>query len=103
MVHSDPAQMHAAADRMTARATEFGDDIEALRKEADTLMSADWIGAAADTHAALWTEWVDSARKVATALSDDAALVHQAADRYTKTDDSNASAITYVQFNLDNL
>jgi WXG100 family type VII secretion target len=95
--------MHAAADRMSVRAEEFWDDIDALRKEADALMSTDWIGEAADTHATLWTEWVDSARKVAAALSEDAALIHQAADRYSKTDDSNASAITYVQFNLDNL
>ncbi|MEU4344102.1 WXG100 family type VII secretion target [Nocardia sp. NPDC023852] len=102
-MHGDPAQMHAAADRMTARVNEFWDDIEALRKEADALMSSDWIGEAADTHAASWTEWVDSARKIATALSEDAALVHQAADRYTKTDESSASDITYVQFNLDNL
>ncbi|WP_406270298.1 WXG100 family type VII secretion target [Nocardia sp. NBC_00881] len=83
---------------MTAKADEFWDDIEALRKEADAVMSTDWLGEAADTHAASWTERVDSARKVATALSEDAALIHQAADRYTKTDDSNANAITYVQF-----
>ncbi|MGQ4618113.1 WXG100 family type VII secretion target [Nocardia sp. R7R-8] len=102
MVHSDPGEMHAAADRMAAKAHEFWDDIEGLRKEIDALMSADWTGAAADTHAPLWAEWVDSARKVVAALSEDAVLIHQAADRYTKTDNSNASSIAYVRFNLDN-
>lgn len=92
--------MHATADRMSSRADEFWDDIETLRKEADALMSADWIGEAADSHAALWTEWVESARKVAVALREDAMLVHQAADRYTQTDSDNASDVTYVQFDL---
>ncbi|MBF6218074.1 WXG100 family type VII secretion target [Nocardia abscessus] len=101
-MHSNPEQMHAAADRISARANEFWDDVEALRKEADALMSADWTGEAADSHATMWTEWVDSARKVAAALSEDAALIHQAADRYVKTDNSNAGDLTYVQFNLGN-
>ena len=100
MVHSNPDQMHATADRMSSRADEFWDDIETLRTEADALMSADWVGEAADTHAALWTEWVESARKVAVALREDAILVHQAADRYTKTDSENAGDLTYVRFDL---
>src|SRR5262245_26780213 len=100
MVHSNPDQMHATADRMSSRADEFWNDIETLRTEADALMSADWVGEAADTHAALWTEWVESARKVAAALREDAILVHQAADRYTKTDSDNAGDLTYVRFDL---
>ncbi|MEU4343076.1 WXG100 family type VII secretion target [Nocardia sp. NPDC023852] len=99
-MHSNPDQMHATADRMSSKADEFWEDIETLRMEADALMSADWVGEAADTHAALWTEWVESARKVAVALREDAMLVHQSADRYTETDSKNASDVTYVQFDL---
>lgn len=95
--------MHAIADRIAGKADEFWEDVEALRKEADAVMSTDWTGEAANTHAALWMEWVESARKVAVALSEDAALIHQAADAYTETDNDNASAMDYVQFDLDNL
>ncbi|MGV9612233.1 WXG100 family type VII secretion target [Nocardia xishanensis] len=102
-MHSNPTLMHATADRIAARADVFWEDVEALRKEADAVMSTDWTGEAANTHAALWTEWVESARKVAVVLGEDAALIHQAADAYTKTDGDNASAIAYVQFDLGNL
>ncbi|MEU4342304.1 WXG100 family type VII secretion target [Nocardia sp. NPDC023852] len=101
-MHANPQEMHATADRMSARADEFWDDIEALRKEAETLMSSDWVGEAASTHAALWTEWVKSARKVATTLREDAVLVHQAANAYTDTDVSNANSLTDMPFNPDN-
>ncbi|MFI6216265.1 WXG100 family type VII secretion target [Nocardia brasiliensis] len=100
-MHSTPEQMHSTADRMSARAAEFWDDIDALAKQAAAVMASDWTGEAAETHAALWNEWVDSARKVAVALSEDAGLVHQAADTYTKTDQANADDLTYIQFNLE--
>ncbi|MEV6432483.1 WXG100 family type VII secretion target [Nocardia sp. NPDC051463] len=102
-MHANPQEMHATADRMSAKADEFWDDIEALRKEAGTLMSTDWIGEAASTHAALWTEWVESARTVATTLREDAALVHQAANSYTDTDVNNANSLTDMPFSLGDL
>ncbi|MFF3224996.1 WXG100 family type VII secretion target [Nocardia suismassiliense] len=100
-MRSSPEQMHTTADRMTARAEEFWTDIDALSKQAAALMASDWIGEAAETHAALWTEWVDSARKVAVALSEDAVLIHQAANALMKTDQANADDLTYIRFNLD--
>ncbi|WP_348608283.1 WXG100 family type VII secretion target [Prescottella soli] len=101
MVRADPEQIHSTADRMTALADEFWDDIEDLRRGTEDLMAGDWIGAAADTHAALWEEWVDSARRVAVALSDNAGLLHQAADAYTSTDEHNASAASSLRLEID--
>lgn len=78
-MHSEPEQMHATARRISDLADEFFDDIDTLRRDSETLMAADWTGDAAHTHAALWTEWLDSARQVVGALTEDAALLHQAA------------------------
>ncbi|MDV8070200.1 hypothetical protein R4P64_27085 [Rhodococcus sp. IEGM 1366] len=58
-------------------------------------------GDAARTHAALWAEWVDSARQVAGALTEDAGLLHQAATEYRRTDDQNAGSISGTRLNMD--
>ncbi len=100
-MRSDPGRMHATANRVTELADEFWDDVENLRRESENLMAADWAGDAADTHSALWAEWVDSARRVSMALSDDATLLHQAADAYTRVDDKNAREAKSLHLELD--
>ncbi|WFR73985.1 WXG100 family type VII secretion target [Prescottella defluvii] len=100
-MRSDPEQMHSTANRVAALADEFWDDVENLRREAENLMADDWAGDAADTHAALWAEWVDSARRVSVALSDDAGLLHQAADAYTSTDNGTALDAESIRLELD--
>lgn len=100
-MRSEPERIHSTADRVTALADEFWDDVESLRRQSEGLMAADWTGDAADTHAALWTEWVDSARRVSVALSEDAGLLHQAADAYTTTDVANASETDNLRPGLD--
>ncbi|MFI9506289.1 WXG100 family type VII secretion target [Nocardia sp. NPDC052566] len=95
-MHATPEQMHMTATQMSAQADGFWRDIEALSKEAETLMSSDWVGEAAETHAVLWTEWVDSAKKVAAALSEDATLIHRAADAYSRTDCDTSDAIAGI-------
>lgn len=89
-MRTDPQVMHRTADRLTVLSDELWDDIDTIRSEVENLMAAGWTGIAAKSHAALWDEWVDSARQAVAALSNDAALLHQAADGYTRTDDSNA-------------
>ncbi|MDH6677852.1 WXG100 family type VII secretion target [Rhodococcus sp. LBL1] len=100
-MRSDPERMHTTANRVAALADEFWDDVENLRREAENLMTDDWAGDAADTHAALWAEWVDSARRVSMALSDDAGLLHQAADAYTSTDNGTARDAESLRLELD--
>ncbi|MFD1814581.1 WXG100 family type VII secretion target [Rhodococcus gannanensis] len=97
----DPQRMHSTADRISVLAEEFWDDIEDLRKEVENLMSGDWLGVAAKSHARLWEEWVDSARRVAAALTNDAGLLHQAADEYTNTDKRNAGATSSLRLGID--
>ncbi|MGW4477699.1 WXG100 family type VII secretion target [Rhodococcus triatomae] len=99
-VRTDPRLMHWTADRMSVLADEFWDDIESVRRGAENLMAVDWTGNAATTHAQLWEEWVDSARRVAVALSNDAGLLHQAAGAYTSTDDRNASAVSSLRLDI---
>ncbi|MDI9918792.1 WXG100 family type VII secretion target [Rhodococcus sp. IEGM 1379] len=93
--------MHETARRISDLADDFWDDVESLRRDSETLMTADWIGDAARTHAALWAEWIDSARQVAGALTEDAALLHQAATAYSKTDHANASSISGARLNMN--
>ncbi|MFF0818284.1 WXG100 family type VII secretion target [Rhodococcus sp. NPDC003318] len=100
-MRSDPERMHSTANRVAALADEFWDDVEDLRREAENLMADDWVGAAAGSHAALWAEWLDSARRVSVALSDDAVLLHQAADAYTSIDNSNAREAECLRPGLD--
>ncbi len=96
-----PEKVHAAAGRMSSLADDFWDDIEKLRREAAALMEASWTGDASDTHAALWHEWVDSARRVVTALSEDAVLLHQTADQYHDTDTGHADSMAaYTEFHI---
>ena len=97
----DPQQMHATATRISDLADEFWDDVETLRRDAESLMTNEWTGDAARAHAALWAEWVDSARQVAGALTEDAGLLHQAATEYRTTDNNNAGGISTVQLNMD--
>ncbi|MGO4205627.1 WXG100 family type VII secretion target [Rhodococcus sp. TAF43] len=100
-MRSDPERMHSTANRVATLADEFWDDVENLRREAENLMEDDWAGDAADTHAALWAEWVDSARRVSVALSGDAGLLHQAADAYTNADNRNAREADSLRLELD--
>ncbi len=93
-MRADPTLMHRTADRMIVLGDEFWDDVDAIRREVESLMARDWTGDAATTHAALWEEWVDSARRVAAALGNDAALLHEAADSYTRTDERTAEAMS---------
>ncbi len=100
-MRADPERMHSTANRVAALADEFWDDVENLRREAENLMTDDWAGDAADTHAALWAVWVDSARRVSMALSDDAGLLHQAANAYTSTDEQNARSTSTIRLEID--
>lgn len=99
-MRSDPGQMHSVANRVSSLADEFWDDVDGLRRQAEELMTADWTGDAAGTHAPLWTEWVDSARQVSAALSNDAALLHQAADGYSATDDASAADLDGIRLDI---
>ncbi|WP_187776122.1 WXG100 family type VII secretion target [Antrihabitans cavernicola] len=99
-MRGNPHQIHATADRTAALSDDFWNDVETLRRDAEQLMQSDWTGDAANTHAALWAEWVDSARQVTTALSNDAGLLHQAADSYTATDDGSADAISDIRLDM---
>ncbi|WP_306453208.1 WXG100 family type VII secretion target [Rhodococcus sp. ACPA4] len=101
MMRCDPEQMHATATRISDLADEFWDDVETLRRDAESLMTAEWTGDASRTHAALWAEWVDSARQVAGALTEDAGLLHQAATEYRRTDDQNVGSISGTRLNMD--
>lgn len=94
-------QMHATAVRVSALADEFWDDVETLRREADAVMNADWTGEASASHLALWMEWVESARAVAGALTEDAGLLHQAANQYDVTDANSASALSSIDMSSD--
>ncbi|OYD69715.1 WXG100 family type VII secretion target/type VII secretion effector (TIGR04197 family) [Rhodococcus sp. OK302] len=100
-MHGNPEQMHATATRISDLADDFWDDVESLRRDSENLMTADWTGDAARTHAALWAEWVDSARQVASALTEDAALLHQAAAEYSKTDNANANTVATATLNMN--
>lgn len=100
-MHGNPEQMHATATRISDLADDFWDDVESLRRDSENLTTADWTGDAAHTHAALWAEWVDSARQVAGALTEDPALLHQAAAEYSKTDHANASCISGARLNMN--
>ncbi len=91
-MRSSPEQMHATADTVERIADDVWDDIEELRKEVDSLLGGNWVGEAADTHAPVWAEWIESAKTAVGALTDDARLVHHAANEYTKIDKSRAAA-----------
>ncbi|MDG3009017.1 WXG100 family type VII secretion target [Rhodococcus sp. D2-41] len=91
--------MHATATRVSVLADELWDDVESLRREAEAVMTMDWTGEASDSHAALWQEWVESARAVIGALSGDATLIHRAADQYDAAEVTSASAIS--KLNMD--
>ena len=93
-MRANSEQMHMTADRVAALADEFWNDVDSLRKEADGVMTADWVGDASESHAALWAEWVQSARAVVGALSGDAGLLHHAADQYHASDSETADHIS---------
>lgn len=71
---------------MSGLADALWDDIDLIRRDADELMDSSWTGNAADSHAVLWAEWVDSARKMCGALTEDAALLDRVAIDYTAAD-----------------
>ncbi|MBY4404547.1 WXG100 family type VII secretion target [Rhodococcus fascians] len=85
-VKADPDRIRRAAARMSGLADALWDDIDLIRRDADELMDSSWTGNAADSHAVLWAEWVDSARKMCGALTEDAALLVRVAIDYTAAD-----------------
>jgi WXG100 family type VII secretion target len=92
-VTASKTEIHAAADRIHGLAEGFADDIDGLMRRARQVIGAEWLGDAADTHQTVWREWEDDVRRIVAALFEDAALLHRAADRFGRTDDSNASAL----------
>ncbi|WP_415974048.1 hypothetical protein [Rhodococcus sp. 077-4] len=50
---------------MSGLADALWDDIDLIRRDTEDLMESSWTGDAADTHAVLWAEWVDSPGKYA--------------------------------------
>lgn len=85
--------MNAAATRIAEISDAFWDDVDALRREAEAVMTEDWTGEASASHSALWQEWVESARAVVGALSGDATLLHQAANRFDTAETASADRI----------
>jgi WXG100 family type VII secretion target len=85
-VRADPDRIRRAAARISGLADALWDDIDLIRRDADELMDSSWTGNAADSHAVLWAEWVDSARKMCGALTEDAALLDRVAIDYTAAD-----------------
>lgn len=71
---------------MSGLADALWDDIDLIRRDADELMESSWTGNAADSHAVLWAEWVESARKICGALTEDAALLDRVAIDYAAAD-----------------
>lgn len=98
---ADPERIHRTATRIAELADAFWDDVDALRHDAESLMESAWTGDAARTHAALWSEWVDSARLIAGALSEDAGLLHHAATEYGTTENTNANAVADCSLRLN--
>ena len=93
-VTASKIEIHAAADRIYGLAEGFADDIDELMRRARQVIGAEWLGDAADTHKTAWQDWEADVRRIMVALFADAALLHQAADRFGRTDDSNAGALS---------
>ncbi|MDV8020340.1 WXG100 family type VII secretion target [Rhodococcus sp. IEGM 1330] len=85
-VKADPDRIRRASARMSGLADALWDDIDLVRRDAEELMESSWTGNAADSHAVLWAEWVDSARKICGALNEDAWLLDGIATEYSATD-----------------
>ena len=83
---ASPEQVHATASRISEWADELWNDVAAVAGKASSLLSAGWRGDAANTHREAWTDWEDGARRIAAALSGDAALLHQAASAFAEAD-----------------
>lgn len=64
---------------------DFNSDIEALRRQVETLMEQ-WRGGAADTHSDTWNDWFSNADNLIGALTDDAKALRAAAKAYHSTD-----------------
>lgn len=61
---ADPERINQAANRISGWADDFQKDTIDLIRRVDELFEDGWKGAAADTHAKLWAEWSDGARRV---------------------------------------
>ncbi|WP_179274860.1 MULTISPECIES: WXG100 family type VII secretion target [unclassified Rhodococcus (in: high G+C Gram-positive bacteria)] len=85
-VKADPDRIRRASARMSGLAAVLWDDIDLVRLAAEELLETSWTGAAADSHTVLWAEWVDSARKICGALTEDAWLLDGIATEYAASD-----------------
>ncbi|OZF54077.1 hypothetical protein CH291_00920 [Rhodococcus sp. 14-1411-2a] len=85
-VKADPDRIRRASARMSGLADVLWDDIDLVRLAAEESLETSWTGAAADSHAVLWAEWVDSARKICGALTEDAWLLDGIATEYAASD-----------------
>ena len=56
-VKADSEQIRATADRIQTWGEEFENDVAELMGQVRELMESHWLGEAAATHAAAWSEW----------------------------------------------
>ena len=98
---ADPDRIRRAAARMSGLADALWDDIDLIRRDVEQLMESSWTGDAADTHACLWAEWVDSARQICGTLTEDASLLDRVAADYAATDNTIDAHVVDSGLRLD--
>lgn len=92
-LRADPDEIRAVAKQQSAQADELWDEVVKLSQKMVDLTDSGWLGTAATSHASAWARWVDSAKQVAAALSQDSMLLNQAANNYTTQEDAQANRL----------
>ena len=87
-----PAVHHAATATATV-ALELRSELEALRAEAEAVLSDDWLGRAAATFERVWRDWHREANTVIAGLGELAEALRATATAYGVADDSGRTTL----------
>ncbi|MFE7798696.1 WXG100 family type VII secretion target [Nocardia sp. NPDC057440] len=99
-VAASRVEIHATADRVHGLADTFADDIDGLMRQARSVIGAEWLGDAANSHQSVWQDWEADVRRIVAALYEDAMVLHQVAERFGATDEGNANAMDGLGLDL---
>ncbi|ADG99377.1 protein of unknown function DUF909 [Segniliparus rotundus DSM 44985] len=98
VLQAEPERIRAVAGQESSWADELWNEVEKLSKKMSELTDSGWLGTASRSHASAWEEWTEAAKRVASALSEDSALLHEAANSYTSEDQDQADQLSSFNF-----
>ena len=99
-INSDFAEMQSASALIAEIAEALTREKARMQTQVDSLVTAGWVGQAADQYAQAWQEWVEGADRVLAALRAESGLIAQQRGDFMTTDDGVTGTMSQLSGRL---